>query len=235
MSEQFILTANSRSDLGKGASRRLRREADAVPAIIYGAGKPAATLSFTHKEILKVIEHEAFFSSIVGIVIDGKTEKAILKDLQRHPSKASILHMDFMRVSASEKLTLNVPLHFIGEKEAPGVKEGGVVTRHLSELEVKCLPANLPEYIEIDISELALDAALHISHIKLPTGVELATAIEDEAHDHSVVSISLPKVAEEVEAAETTTAADEVPSAQKDDAADKANDEAKEAKEKAEG
>lgn len=227
MSDQFILTATSRSDLGKGASRRLRREADAVPAIIYGADKPAVTLSFAHKEILKAAEHEAFFSSILNIVIDDKTEKAILKDLQRHPSKARILHMDFMRISATEKLTMQVPLHLVGEEKAPGVKEGGVITKHISELEVRCLPADLPEYIEIDVSELALDAALHISHIKLSQGVELATPIEDDAHDHSVISITTPKVTNEVES-EETIAADAVPSEQKDDA----TDEAKEAEEK---
>ena len=227
MSKQFTLTAENRSDMGKGASRRLRRQADAVPAIIYGAGQPAETLSFEHRKIIKALEQEAFFSSILNVVVNGKTEKAILKAVQRHPSKARILHLDFMRISASEKLTMQVPLHLIGEDTAVGVKEGGAITKYLTELEIKCLPGDLPEYIEVDISQLELDAALHISQIKLPKGVELATAIEDDAHDHSVISIATPKVVAEEEP-EAATEAGEVPSAQKDNAADEANDKAKE-------
>ena len=218
MSEQFTLTAVRRSDMGKGASRRLRRETDQIPAIIYGANKTAEPLSLIHKEVLKVLEHEAFFSSILGISIDGKMEQAILKNMQRHPSKPRILHMDFMRISAAEKLTMQVPLHLVGEETAIGVKQGnGVVSKQLTELEIKCLPADLPEYIEIDVSQLGLDEAIHLSGIKLPNGVELATPIEDDAHDHAVISIITPKiVAEPVEETETETA--EVPSQQKEDA-----------------
>ena len=226
MSEQFTLTASNRSDLGKGASRRLRREADQVPAIIYGAGQPSVALSLTHKDILKALEHEAFFSSILSLVIEGKAEKAVLKDIQRHPSKPRILHMDFMRVSASEKLTMQVPLHLVGEETAVGVKQGGgAISKQLTELEIKCLPADLPEYIEVDINTLGLDETLHISHIKLPNGVELATPIEDDAHDHAVVSIITPKVAAEPEETEVAENA-EVPKQQKDDAGNTEKDDA---------
>ena len=213
MSEHFTLTAETRSDVGKGASRRLRRDADKIPAIIYGANKPATSLSLIHKDVVKALQHEAFFSSILGIVIDGKKEKAILKDIQRHPYKPRILHIDFMRISASEKITMHVPLHFIGEEQAAGVKDGGVVAKHMTELEISCLPADLPEHIEVDITNLELDQSIHISAISLPSNVELTHAIEDDAHDHPVVGISIPKVApepeEETASAETEEAAAE--------------------------
>lgn len=233
MSEQFVVKAELRQDVGKGASRRLRREANLIPAIIYGANKPAQNVTVVHKDIIKFAQNEAFFSSILSLDVNGKKEKAILKDMQRHPNKAIILHMDFMRVSATEKLTMHVPLHLIGEEEAKGVKEGGVVTKHMTELDVKCLPADLPESIDIDITDLALDGSIHISGIKLPAGVELLHPIEDDAHDHPVVSIAEPKIIEEPEENEAAPEAGDVPSDQKDDAADEADDAEKAAEEKA--
>jgi large subunit ribosomal protein L25 len=233
MSDTFLLNAELRSDLGKGASRRLRRLADQVPAVIYGAKKPPQTLSLVHKDILKVLQHEAFFSSILTIEIDGKKEKAILKDMQRHPSKPRILHMDFMRISATDKMTMNVPLHFIGEDIAAGVKEGGMVSKLITELEVKCLPSNLPESINIDITNLEINGSIHISAITLPKGVELAHVIEDEAHDQLVVAINVQRVAEEIdEEADVEVSASDVPSDQKDNTADVANDKAKAAEDK---
>lgn len=234
MSEQFILKAELRQNVGKGASRRLRREADLIPAIVYGAKKAPQNLTLVHKDVAKCAESESFFSSIIGLEIDGKKEKAILKDIQRHPHKARILHIDLLRVSATEKLTMNVPLHFIGEDVAIGVKEGGMVNKLMTELEVECLPANLPESIDIDISGLEIDASIHISAIKLPTGVELAHAIEDDAHDHPVVSISVLRVAEEIDDTVAPEASD-VPSDQKANTADQANDAAKAAEDKAKG
>ena len=218
MSEQFTLLAERRTDVGKGASRRLRREQNSIPAIIYGGGKTAETLTLAHKDVLQALQYEAFFSSILSIQINGnkKDEKVILKAMQRHPSKTRILHMDFLRVSASEKLTLNVPLHLVGEDVAIGVKQdGGIINKQLGELEVKCLPANLPEYIEVDVSQLRIEQAIHISDIKLPKGVELATAIEDDAHDHAVVSIVMPKIVADSEATSTVADADEEPSTEK--------------------
>ena len=234
MSVQFTLKAELRQDVGKGASRRLRRVANLIPAIVYGAHQPAQNLTLVHKDIVKLAENEAFFSSILVLDINGKTEQVILKDMQRHPNKARLLHLDFMRVSATEKLTMNVPLHFIGEDVAPGVKEGGMVNRHMTELEIECLPSNLPGSIDIDISGLELDDAIHISALKLPQGVELLHEIEDDAHDHPVVSISMPRSNEEDDD-DAAPEASAVPSDQKDDAADKANDAEKAAEEKAEG
>lgn len=226
MSEQFTLKAQARQDIGKGASRRLRREADLVPAVIYGANKPAENLSLIHKDIMKYSDLEAFFSSIITVEIDGKAEKAIVKDLQRHPNKARILHLDLLRVSAKDKLTMNVPLHFLNEETAAGVKEGGVLTKHMNELEVKCLPSALPESIDIDIAAMGMDEALHITDITLPKGVELAHSVDDDAHDHIVASIAEPHLQAEPEDDAEVVAGD-VPSGQKDDAADEANDAAK--------
>lgn len=188
------LSAKVRKDAGKGASRRLRRQQGLMPAIIYGAGQPAVSLTIKHNEIWKAIEHEVFFSSILTIEIDGKKEQAVVKDLQRHPYKELILHMDLLRVSAKQALVRNVPLHFTHEEDAPGVKvQGGMVNHHLTELEIKCLPADLPEFIEISIIAMELDATMRLTDVKLPKGIELAHAVDDDAHDHPVVSIHIPK------------------------------------------
>jgi len=189
MSSEFVLTAEPRTEQGKGASRRLRREGK-VPAILYGAGKDPVPLSVNHNELLKQLENEAFYSHILTVELDGKTEQAVLKDLQRHPAKPFILHLDLMRVSAGEKIRVNVPLHFIGEDVAPGVKiGGGIVTHAVTEVEVSCLPKDLPEYIEVDLSALELGESLHLSDLKLPPGVELVQLLQGEEHDVAVAAI----------------------------------------------
>jgi len=189
MSVDFNISAESRSDEGKGASRRLRREGK-VPAVIYGAGKDAASITVDHNSMFHHLEHEAFYSHILTITVDGKAEKAVLKDLQRHPYKPTILHADFMRVDAKEKLRMNVPLHFTGEELAPGVKiDGGLITHNVSEVEISCLPGNLPEYLEVDLSELQMDHSLHLSDIKLPKGVEIVALTHGADHDLPVAAI----------------------------------------------
>ncbi len=189
MSSEFVLTAEPRTEQGKGASRRLRREGK-VPAILYGAGKDPVPLSVNHNELLKQLENEAFYSHILTVELDGKTEQAVLKDLQRHPAKPFILHLDLMRVSAGEKIRVNVPLHFIGEDVAPGVKiGGGIVTHAVTEVEISCLPKDLPEYIEVDLSALELGESLHLSDLKLPPGVELVQLLQGEEHDVAVAAI----------------------------------------------
>jgi large subunit ribosomal protein L25 len=200
MANLFELTAQSRADVGKGASRRLRKGAGLIPAIMYGAGKAPAKLSFKENEVRKATQNEAFFSHILTIHAPEGKQQVIIKDLQRHPYKDTILHMDFLRISATEKLTMKVPLHFIGEAVAPGVKSsGGILARLMNDLEIKCLPANLPAFIEVDVSALELNQALHLSDIKLPSGVELAHAIVDEQHNMTVVSVSAVKEVEEIE------------------------------------
>jgi len=170
----------------------------------YGGKKQAVMISLAHNKVIKALENDAFYSSILSIVVAGEKENVVLKDLQRHPSKAKILHLDLLRVSAKEAITMNTPLHFINEDNAPGVKEGGIVTHEMTDIEIKCLPKDLPEYLEVDLSQLGLDQVLHISDIQLPEGVELTTEIT-EAHDLPIASIRVPReiVEEEVVAEKT--------------------------------
>ncbi len=176
MATDFILEAEGRSDVGKGASRRLRR-AGRVPAILYGAGKDPASLSLEHRQIAYHLENEAFYSHILTVRVDGKDEQAVLKDLQRHPFKPKVLHVDLQRVSAGEKIRVHVPLHFLHEDTCKGVKAGGILSHNLTQVEVSCLPKNLPEFIEVDVAELDLDGVLHLSELKMPAGVELIELI----------------------------------------------------------
>ena len=195
MQESFEINATIRTDMGKGASRRLRRT-DKVPAVIYGGKKDPQSLMLEHNEIILHLEHEAFYSHILGVKIDGKIEKAVLRDVQRHPSKLRVLHLDFLRVSETEKLRMNVPLHFINEEASIGVKQQGGVVSHLStEVEVSCLAKDLPEYIEVDMSNLELGNSLHLSELKLPSGVELVELSHGEAHDQAIVNIHKAKKA----------------------------------------
>ena len=195
MSDEFDLIAELREDRGKGASRRLRRQGK-VPAIIYGAGRPPRALSFDQNKVLKQLENESFYSSVLSIKVNDKSQAAILKDLQRHPAKHLIMHMDFQRIVEDEEIKMNVPLHFVGEEIAPGVKQGGGKVAHLiNDIEVACLPKDLPEYLEVDVAELELDAMLHLSDIKLPNGVEIPQLAQGPEHDHAIVSIHVIKAA----------------------------------------
>lgn len=194
---KFELEAEVRADVGKGASRRLRHT-DKVPAVVYGAGEEPVSLTLDHNKALNALSHEAFYSHILTLKVGKKTEKVILKDVQRHPAKPRVSHIDFLRVRADQKLQMHVPLHFLGEENAPGVKEGGVFSHHMTDVQVSCLPADLPEFIEVDVSNLALDQAVHLSELKLPKGVELvafAHGVED--HDQSVISVHIPRIVEE--------------------------------------
>ncbi len=195
MSDDFDLIAELREDQGKGASRRLRRTGK-VPAIIYGAGRPPRALLFDQNKVLKQLENEAFYSSVLNIKVNDKSQAAILKDLQRHPARNIIMHMDFQRVVDDVEIKMNVPLHFTGEEAAPGVKTGGgAVSRLINDVEISCLPKNLPEFLEVDISELELDAMLYLSSIKLPKGVEIPILAQGPEHDHAIVSIHVIKAA----------------------------------------
>jgi large subunit ribosomal protein L25 len=201
MSESFVVEAEPRSDLGKGASRRLRREGK-VPGVIYGAGKEPVSISLEQHVLQHQLENEAFFSHILTVKVGKNEDQAILKDLQRHPSKPILLHVDLQRVSAKEKIRVHVPLHFLNEDTAPGVKAGGLVSHHITEVEVSCLPKDLPEYLDIDLGGMDLEGNVHMSEIALPKGVELVELLHGEGHDQSVVSIHLPRGAKEEEAEE---------------------------------
>lgn len=205
------LIATTRTDLGKGASRRLRH-ADLVPAIVYGAGKAPVSVTFEHKEIMKAEAVEAFYSSVLDLEVDGVAEQVVLKAVQRHAFKPRVQHLDLLRVDAKQTLQTTVPLHFLNEETAEAVKNGGVIARTANEVEVICLPADLPEFIEVDIAGMEIGDTLHLSNIVLPAGVESVELNKGEAHDLPIVSISLAKIApaeEEAEAeAETETEAD---------------------------
>ncbi|MFC4699698.1 50S ribosomal protein L25/general stress protein Ctc [Glaciecola siphonariae] len=189
----FNLDASVRTDLGKGASRRLRHEGK-VPAILYGAGKEPVALTLEHNKVVQAQEFEAFYSHVLTLNIDGKNVEALVKDMQRHPFKPKVTHIDFQRVVAGEKLHTNVPLHFINEDKAPGIKgDGGYADHAMQELEVTCLPKDLPEYIEVDMAAVEMGQTLHISDLTLPKGVESVELGKGEEHDLAVVTIKAPK------------------------------------------
>ncbi|KIP90443.1 MULTISPECIES: 50S ribosomal protein L25/general stress protein Ctc [Pseudomonas] len=193
MTAEFTLNAEARSDLGKGASRRLRRNAALVPAVVYGGEKAPLSISLVAKDFAKLLENEAAFSHVLNLTVDGKKENVLIKALQRHPSKGFVLHADFIRVIAGQKLTAHVPLHFINEATSVGVKQGGGEVLHsLNEVEVSCLPKDLPEFLEVDIAKVELDQTVHLSDIKLPKGVELVALAHGS--DLPVASIHLPRV-----------------------------------------
>jgi large subunit ribosomal protein L25 len=209
MSTEFTLHAKGREDTGKGASRRLRRLAGEVPAIVYGGKKAPAQISLSQKDITKALENEAFYSHIISLEVDGKSEDVIIKDLQRHPAKAYVMHMDFFRVSKTTKLQTRAPLHFINEEECVGVKLGGGLIAHsMTDIEISCLPKDLPEYIEVDMAEVELGATVHLSDIKLPKGVESVALSHGDDHDLPVAAVNKPKAVEEIsdEAPETPDA-----------------------------
>jgi len=195
MSTNFELAASIRKDLGKGATRRLRRE-DKVPAVIYGAGSEPASITLDHNQLMHSTENEAFFSHILSIDVDGKEEKVIIKALQRHPAKPILMHADFMRVNMTDKLKVHVPIHFIGEEDAPGVVKGGVVTHDLVDIEIQCLPANLPEYVEVDVSSLDVGDSLHLSDLVLAEGLEIVALAQGADHDLKVVAVQANRAAE---------------------------------------
>ena len=194
MSDAFEIHATARTELGKGASRRLRRQADLVPAIVYGEDKAPVSISIPHKDLIKAIANEAFFSHIIKLVIDKKAEQVVIKALQRHPAKARVLHADFQRVSANHAITVAVPLHFINEEKCKGVKlGGGSIIKVMTELQVSCLPKDLPEFIEVDMSDVGVGEAIHISGIKLPKGVTSVDLIHGHDADNAVVSVLAPR------------------------------------------
>ncbi len=194
----FEFEAVSRDKTSASSARAIRRDGK-VPAVLYGSGGEPTAISLSHNEMLKRLEHEAVYSHVLDLKVNGKVEKAILKDIQRHPSKPVILHMDFQRINKSEKLRMNVPLHFLNEQESVGVKKGGVVMHSLVDVEVTCLPSDLPEYIEVDLIGLDIGDSIHLSEIKAPKDVEFPALLQGTDHDLMVVSVMANKVVEEVE------------------------------------
>jgi large subunit ribosomal protein L25 len=227
MANEFIINADMRSDIGKGASRRLRRSA-MVPAIIYGGNKQPTSISIEHLKFATALENEAFYTRILTIKIGDTEEKAVLRDLQRHAYRPQILHADFQRISATEKVNMRIPLHFKGGDVAPGVKlKGGIVSHLMSEIEIRCLPADLPEFIEIDLSNLDLDETLHLSDLTLPKGTEIQGLVKGSTNDKPVANVYTPRAAVEEAVAPTTAAVETVAEAKaKEKAAEDAKAEA---------
>ncbi|MGQ4880393.1 50S ribosomal protein L25/general stress protein Ctc [Billgrantia sp. LNSP4103-1] len=196
----FTLNASVRNDLGKGASRRLRRANLEVPAIVYGGDKAPQPIALDKAPFYKAIEDETFFSSVLNLVIDGKSEQVVVRDLQRHPYKPLITHADFLRVDATHEITINVPLHVVGEEKSKGIKDQGGELHVLStEVQISCLPKDLPDFLEVDISDVEMGTTLHLSDLKLPAGVTLVELTHGADHDNAVLSITKPKGRSEAE------------------------------------
>lgn len=198
MAGGFEVQALVRTPGGKGAARRLRRE-DRIPAIVYGGVAEPLSISLNQNDVLKRLENEAFYSHVLTIKLPDREEKAILKALQRHPSRPIVTHMDFQRVSETETIRVHVPLHFLNEAICPGVKKGGIVNHGLVDVEVSCLPRDLPEYLEVDVAGLDLGQILHLSDIKLPAGVEILALSHGAEHDIQVVAVQPPRSGEVTE------------------------------------
>ncbi len=200
------LNAEPRNNLGKSASRRLRRSGR-IPGTVYGAGKDPQSISLVHDDILHRLDREVFYSSILTLNVDTQSEQVVVKDLQRHPFKPDLLHIDFLRIDEKQKITMRVPLHFVNEHQCVGVKtDGGVISHIMTELEISCLPANLPEYIDVDMAQVHVGESVHLSDVVLPEGVEIYALLSGGDASASVATVSLPKGTmeeEEMEQAET--------------------------------
>jgi len=194
MSDQFEINAELREDMGKGASRRLRRLADQVPAIIYGGKKDPQPLTLIRKDLEKALENEAFYSHVLTINVGKGKEKAILKDLQRHPARDSVMHADFLRVDDKTMVKVHVPIHFLNEDNCHGVKvEGGMIQHQATDVEVQCLPGDIPEYLEVDMLNVETGQIVHLSEITLPEGVTSMALALGEDHDLAIASVNAPK------------------------------------------
>ncbi len=229
--DHFAINAVDRSaeQQGKGASRRLRKQ-NLVPAIIYGGGEEPTPISIKINELVKSLEYEAFFSQILTITTDkGEESQVVIKALQRHPAKGFPMHADFQRIVKGQKINMNIPVHFAGAENAPGTKAGGILSTVVTEIEIVCLPSQLPEYLEIDVSTMEIGDLFRLSDIKLPEGVIIFDLDMEDAHDRTIVNMQAPTVEEVDEDAEVDAA--DVPATEQDgdntaDAEDDANKDA---------
>ena len=218
MSDKISLTAELRTDVGKGASRRLRRSGDSIPGIIYGAEDDPVNLTLNTNELTKAMQNEAFFSQILDVKFDGKSQQAVLRDMQRNPATEKVLHVDFMRVSANKPIQVSVPLHFVNEDKCKGVRLGGGTISHtMNEVEISCLPADLPEFLEVYMAELDVGEIIHLSDLALQPGVSIVALSHDD--DRAVASVIMPRGASEEEEELEAAAEGEEAAAEGDDAA----------------
>ena len=201
MAGSFVFECEVRAELGRGRARRLR-QAGQVPAVLYGGGAAPLGLALNHNKVMKALENEATYSHILTLRFDGKEETAVLKDLQRHPSRPIIMHMDFQRVSESQKIRVHVPLHFVNQEISVGAKKGGVVTHNIVDVEVVCLPSRLPEFLEVDMAHVDLGQSVHLSDIALPPGVEIVELHQGPEHDLVVAVIQSGRIGGDTSEAE---------------------------------
>ena len=201
MSNVFEFVAESRGQSGKSTARSLRRQGK-VPAVIYGGNSEPQMLVLSHNDVLKHLDHEAVYSHVLDVNVDGKKEKAVLKGVQRHPAKFQILHLDFLRVNMSDTVKVHVPLHFINESTSVGGKKGGIATHSMVDVEVSCLPTALPEFIEVDLAKLDIGESVHLSDIVLPAGIEIVALTHGPEHDLPVASMMASRASKEEESAE---------------------------------
>ena len=219
------LNATLRDDMGKGASRRLRH-AKKFPAVVYGVGKDAVSITLEQKDVQHKLPNEDFYSQVLSLNIAGTAEDVLLRDIQHHPYKQEVMHMDFIRIDANKVVHVFSQLHFVGEDVSPGAKtEDGVINHVIMEVELECLPKNIPQFIEVDLSEMHVGDVIHLSDLKLPEGVEILALKHGEEHDTAVVGMHVRKVVEEIE-----DTAPEAPETEGDDDA-KAEDESSDDKE----
>ena len=189
---EFEVVARPRAELGTNASRRLRREGR-IPAVLYGGGKDSTPLSLEENRIRKQIENEAFAAHVLIVKVGGEESQAVLKSVHRDPATERVIHMDFQRISATSEIRMHVPLHFVNEEDCPGKRAGGIVTRLLVEVEVGCLPKDLPEYIEVDMSVLDVGDSVHLSELRLPEGVHVMALAHNPDNDQPVVNVQHPQ------------------------------------------
>lgn len=211
MSSVFEFDAVSRGNTGTGNAKAIRRNGN-VPAVIYGGSSEPELVELSHNEVAKSLANEAVYSHVLQLNVDGKMQNAVLKDLQRHPAKDTIIHMDFLRVNMNEKIKVHVPLHFINEETSLGVKAGGVVTHSMVELEVSCMPADLPEYIEVDMANIEIGGSIHLAEVVAPEGIEILALTHGDNHNLPVAQIMKtrgPAEDEEDAAVDTDTDSDE--------------------------
>lgn len=204
MAQAIELRAEARTLTGKGANRRLRRLEGKVPAVIYGGGREPQSLTLGFFELTNAAQHETFYSQILTLDIAGEREQAIVRDMQRHPASERVTHIDFQRVRADEMLTVQIPFHFLNEDRCVGVRlGGGSLSRNLTEVEIECLPKDLPQYIEIDVVDLAVGSSIHLSDLKLPDGVSIPSLTHGSDYDLQVVSVHAPRGGETADSAAT--------------------------------
>lgn len=197
---EYELRAEPREGGGKGAARRLRRDG-MIPAVLYGAGQGTVPIKLDSNAVHKQLENEAFFSHILDVTVGGKGTQVVLKALQRDPATDRVTHMDLLRVSSTQEITMHVPLHFLNEESCPGIKAGGVANHLLVDLEISCLPKDLPEYIEVDMTNMDIGDSMHLSQLVMPEGVTLSAIAQDPEHDQPVVSLQHSQKFEEEEEA----------------------------------